>query len=129
MRYLIPSLLLLAACGSSPSAPTPQPIPAAHVAATGSSQWVNCLPVVNTCTFQAEIQNTGIGCAGNVRGTTRFANASGQALGSFNWTTGGGVLRPRETYVYAIPNVPSAIAYGSGTTFATQPSWDDVRCQ
>jgi len=128
--FLYAFLLSLTACGSStPSAPTPQPIPAARVMQTGSNQWVSCLPIVNTCTFQAEIKNIGIGCAGNIRGTTRFGDATGATLGTFNWTTGGGLMRPQETYVYAIPGVPFAIAYGQGTTFTTQPAWDNVRCE
>jgi hypothetical protein len=129
MRRLILTLGLLglAACGGGAAAPTPPPLPPAAVVAVGPSQWVNCLPVVQLCTFQAEIKNVGSGCASDVRGTTRFETTGGAVLGSFNWTTGGGVMRSNETFVYAIPNVPVNI-WSIPTQFVTQPSWTDVRC-
>lgn len=128
-RFAVPCVVLLlvaAACGGGGSSPTPQPIPPAAVTAVGPSQWVNCLPLVNLCTFQAEIKNVGSGCASDVRGTTRFENSGGTVLGSFNWT-GPALLRSNETFVYTIPNVPANI-WSIPTQFVTQPSWTDVRC-
>jgi hypothetical protein len=128
MRWLLlGTMVLLAACGGGVAGPSEQPVPPAAVIATGSSQWVNCLPVVNVCTFQAEIRNSSQGCAGNVRGTTRFENAAGVVLGSFNWNGPATVMRPNETFVYTIPNVGQGV-WSVPTTFFTQPSWDNVRC-
>lgn len=128
MRPLIlAAVVVLAACGSSPSGPSEQPIVPAAVVAVGPAQWVNCLPLVNFCTFQAEIRNTSNGCAGNVRGTTRFESSPGVVLGSFNWTGPATVMRPNESYVYTIPNVGQNV-WSVPTTFFTQPSWDNVRC-
>lgn len=121
------ALLTVAACGGSSSPTQPSPPPAAAITATGTSQWSLCLPLINTCTWQAEIKNTGIGCAANVRGTVTFRTAQGVIEGSYNWT-GPSLMRPGETYVYTVPNVPAAIASSSGGTYQTQPSFDTVRC-
>lgn len=124
---LAAAVLYLSACGGSQAAPTPPPPPPATIVAVGPSQWVNCLPLVNLCTFQAEIRNTGSGCAANVRGTTRFETEGREVLGSFNWTGPASPMRPNETFVYTIPNIPVSI-WSVPTLFQTQPSWDNVRC-
>ena len=131
MRYRLPliALFLVAGCGgNSPAAPSaPPPIPSATIQSAGNSQWITCLTIINTCTFQAEVRNAGPGCAANVRGVTRFYDAVDQVVGTFNWTTGGGTMRRDESFVYSIPGVPLNTAQRT-TTYQTVPSWDNVRC-
>jgi hypothetical protein len=116
-----------AACGSSaPTAPTP-PAPVAVVVDTGVSQVTNCLPLVNVCSFQAEIRNQGPDCASNIRGTVRFADKNNTIIASENWTTGGGTLRRDERFVYTVPNLALSML-NTAATYDSHPSWDVVRC-
>lgn len=144
MRVLATVAIVLAmsgaACGGgdkSPSAPTPTPTPIAPAMLVAPASAVvsvsGCNPtlaalmglsVVSCPQFSGTIQNTGTGCAANVRGTTVALNSANQQVGSAGWTYAL-TVRPGEQFAYS--GGPLTIPTGSWT-YTTSPSWDNVRC-
>jgi hypothetical protein len=125
--------LSLVGCGGSgsPAAPTPPPPPpAAQLVIDGDGAWRQCSSILGLCIFQGGLRNTGAGCAGNVRGVTRFIDANGTQSAPFNWTlpAAAAVLRPNEVVAYQINAVPFALSTTS-TRYQTEPAWDNVACQ
>lgn len=130
MRYALAVVLLLltAACGDSPTAPSSPPaLPSARLVMEGGSTWQNCL--LGNCSFRAELRNTGPGCATGVRGVTRFYDATDAVLGAgLNWgLTDGTIVRPGEVFAYSIFPVSIDVA-NKAKTYVTEPAWTDVRC-
>lgn len=105
------------------------PVPAAAIQSTGQGQFLGCIGApINTCTFQGEARNVGVGCATVVRGVTRFLNAQQQQVGSaFSWNLPSTrVVRANEAFTYDVVSVPQNAAI---TTYATEPAWTNVSCQ
>lgn len=129
MRAFVLLLLLsAAACGDSPTKPSsPPPVPTARLQMEGGSQWQNCL--LGSCSFRAEIRNTGAGCATGVRGVTRFYDQVDAPLGAaYNWGLGdGAIIRPGEVFAYSIFPVPLETAQKS-KTYQTEPAWTNINC-
>lgn len=146
---LIVCAFIASACGSSaPTTPTPQtvvqvvappptPIPPATLTSTGQLSVPGCdalislaasvgLATANCKQFTGLLQNTGSGCATNVRGTTViFTDAAGTNQISAGGWTYGAIIRPNEQIAYSggILSIPTKQWY-----WRTTASWDNVRC-
>lgn len=145
MKRLLLALALVtcSACASDPApaaptpvptpTPTPAPLATANLISLNGAAWVSCLPAIGgfpgACQLQGQIQNTGTGCAGTVRGTTVFFNGS-QAIGSpAAWSLNTSlVMRPGETLVYLTTSEPLSVVNLS-PGYVTTPSWSNVACQ
>jgi hypothetical protein len=134
MRHLIiAAALALAACGSSPTAPTPAPAtstppattaPAARLIVVGTFVVDRCTG--GMCVFQAEGLNTGDGCASAVHGTATLKK-DGAPLVDLVWELEAArVVRPGERFTYA---GPLAETHGDAATgYATVFEWRPVAC-
>lgn len=124
--------LLAAGCGSSPTAPTPAPIPTAVLQITGQGSWTLCTSF-NDCLFTASIQNTGAGCATNTTIVARFFDANNVQLGSDVQMGASGSLSGRTIRPGEIVPIVSLIPVQANVTTKVQsyrlfPTWSDVRC-
>lgn len=122
---LVAILLLssLAGCGG-----TTEPEALANIVAFGPGTWVTCL--TRGCDLNAEARNTGIGCATDIRGITRFYDIAGEQNGSgFSWQTSAlpNLVRPNEAFTYVVRSVPLSIR-NNYETFVSEISWTNVRC-
>ncbi len=82
------------------------------------------LATMSCPTFSGGIENTGTGCAANVRGTTATLNGPTQ-VDSASWTYAG-TVRPGELITYA--GGPIAIATTGIWNYRTTVLWDNVAC-
>lgn len=129
MKHLICALtlgLLVSACGGSDNSPTAPPAatPTASLTTSGTGQWVTCLGTLG-CNFQGDARNVGAGCAGTVRGVTRFYDAAGTQVGVGQWGLGSRVIRPNEAFLYS---TIERFANTSITAYLTEPTWTNVTC-
>ena len=123
---------------ASPTASTPAAPPAANLVllANATLSVPGCAPIVTinlslnqgttTCLqFTGLMQNTGAGCATNVRGTTSTFTTAGQAIGSAGWSYAT-IVRPGEQFAYSggVLNV----ATNGQWVFTTTAAWDTVAC-
>jgi len=120
--------IAITACGGDPPvAPTPAPIPAANIVASGTMNISGCFQTGASrfsCEFNATATNQGTGCASNVRGSTVAFDSAHNQTGSSQWVYFL-TVRPGERFVYSgfSLTVPS-----TDWTYNTQVSWDNVRC-
>lgn len=132
IKYAVVLVALSAiACGgnsSTPASPSPPPLAAANLQASGQGSWVSCLR--DDCQFQGEIRNSGPGCANQVRGVVRFLNPQGQQVGSSEWLLAGSqVIRVNETVVYRSLYISGAVIQSaSNGTYRSEPAWTNVAC-
>lgn len=112
--------------------PTPEPPPAvAALASTGRLSSENCVPSGEgfVCEFFGSADNTGDGCATNVRGVTSIyrPKPNDAAIAwSAPFTYNGGMVRAKERFTYR----GSGLQVGTedGWTYATAFTWDNVKC-
>lgn len=106
LRLFIGALLFLQmlafsmSCGgSSPTVPSPPPIPAANLVSQGDLRFPSCTST--GCTFEGEARNQAAGCATNVRGLTRLFDTTNQQLDSSEWTLARTRrIQPNEAFLY-----------------------------
>lgn len=120
------------ACGGSPTASTPPPMPAATLAPQGSLLVQVCSSVnasLITCfTYTGTIKNTGPGCASGVRGVTKtFVIGTQNQIGSSEWSFTGRI-RPGEEFSYTGVNLTLPAPLDGGWMYQTTPAWDNVAC-
>jgi len=140
-RFLLALLaaVSLTGCGSTPTAPTPAPTPPAPIlpatlaipsGATLSAQ--NCQTVSVTgifacAAFSGIMQNTGSGCAANIRGTTTITRTSdGTQIGNAEWTYPN-LVRAGEQFSYSGGQIN--VTQAGTWVYNSTASWDNVRCQ
>lgn len=123
--------LLMAGCGTSPTAPAqqtppPQP-PAAAIGFTGSLSFTNCQQngELIACDFSGGALNSGDGCAANVRGTTTTyrPKPNDTVIDRTNWAYGQ-MVKAHASFTYS-GRVNVIAAAG---TYLTEFQWDNVAC-
>lgn len=151
LRWCLVIALLCAGCGSDiptptvsapttvtvPVAPAPVPIAPATLVSVGSLSVPGCdaliqlaasvgLATANCKQFTGLLQNTGSGCAANVRGTTVvYADAAGNTQVSAGGWTYSSMVKSSEQIAYSggALSIPTKQWY-----WRTTASWDNVRC-
>lgn len=121
----------VSACGSSsPLAPTPPP--PALITSQGNLTVTSCFAstgtLFNCIGYNGLAQNTGTGCAANVRGvTTSFDSATRVQTGSSGWTYSA-TVRPGEQIAYNGLSLIVAGPLSGGWFYSTSVTWDNVKC-
>lgn len=136
MKRLVVMLSLAAivsACGSSPTAPTPPPIPTANLSFMGNLNVTACTlaaagNVYSCFAYNGAATNTGGGCASGVRGVTTTYDVTTRAMiDASNWSYGN-VVRPNEQIVYNGLALRVVAPLTGGWYYTTTIAWDNVRC-
>lgn len=121
--------LFIIGCAGSPTAPAPVPVapPAANI--------INVPAPVEgdvqsdgTYALSPSGQNTGLGCAGNVAGSTDIRNDAGPVK-TLTWTLPAGtVVQPGERFTYRLCCLSPAEAFSPGILYNTRFSYTTVAC-
>jgi len=143
MRHSFLCLLVvvgLVSCGSdkddpspSPTAPSPSPVPAptrAFFVPVGGFAFTECTATADPfCTFVAQLENRGTGCAEALRGTVRFFSASGIQLSlPLSWNLPPNqIVLGNAVVTYRVHFVPVNVAQ-LVADYIVVPQWTDVSC-
>jgi len=130
----------LVSCGSdkdepqsTPTSPTPAPTPAptrAFFVPVGGFAFTECVATAEPfCTFIAQLENRGTGCAEAVRGTVRFFSAAGIQLSlPLAWNLPPNqIVTGNAVVTYRVHFVPVNVAQLT-TDYIVVPQWTDVSC-
>lgn len=117
--------LSVVACGGSDAPLAPAAPPTATLQVEGSPQWVDCSAFLGGCRFQGSLRNVGLGCAGTVRGVTRFFNNAGAEVASAQWGLGSRTVRPNELVLYT---TIERISDSGIATYLSEPAWSNIAC-
>jgi hypothetical protein len=125
-QTLIGLVVLAVGCGSSPTQPKPI-APANITSPSGSSLTLTCA-ATGQCSFVGPAVNTGVGCAINIKGSTRLLAGGDVEVGRVEWSLPAGrMVHPTETFTFeSCCFTRSAVdaSIGNRTTF----TWDNVTC-
>jgi hypothetical protein len=129
--HLLAVALVATGCGSSPVAPTP-PLPTASLAMSGNLSVTGCLAGTGslyTCAgYSGAANNSGAGCAVNVKGVVTSFDATTRAqVGTSGWTYGS-LVRPGETIAYSGLSLIVTGPLTGGWYYTTTLAWDTAKC-
>lgn len=127
---VVAALVLVSACGSSPTAPTPPP--PASIASQGNLSVNGCFAssgtLFNCISYSGAALNSGTGCATNIRGVvTTFDAVTRVQTGASGWTYTA-TVRPGEQIAYTGVSIVVAGPLSGGWYYTTTVSWDNVKC-
>lgn len=128
--------------GTGTQAPPPPPVLPANLVRTGglsipsqcealrAQSWLLGVTTATCTSFSGTMQNTGTGCASNIRGTTIAYTSADVQVGVASWTYGA-TVRPNEVFVYygGALTVPSGNSTTPAWRYSTTATWDNVSCQ
>ena len=133
MRRLLLLFLvgLVAGCSGTDNPIAPGPA-AASVVTVGSVSTTGCFLASNgdakCAVFNGVVQNTGPGCAGNVRGVFLTYMVHGAPpVGSAAWSHAG-IVRPNEQLAFSGGPVTVGFPLDGGWFYFNDIAWDSVAC-
>lgn len=115
-------------------APTPPPIPAATLQSSGQGGFRDCLSLVQSCDFEASIQNVGAGCATQTTVVARFFDGNNTQVGSdaqmgaVGASLASRTIRPQEIVAIASINRVAQSTATTSRSYRLFPTWTNVRC-
>lgn len=134
MKYFLLAILFamfsLGCGGNSPTAPAIQP---ANIVAIGNLTTLGCFftsdPTLAVCSvFNGVAQNTGAGCATNVRGVlTTYTVPGNLQVGSAAWSRAG-IVRPNEQIAFSGGPLTVGVPLTGGWMYLSNITWDNVAC-
>lgn len=147
LRCLAAALLVVVACGKTPTAPTqnttpppppppPAPIPAAQLQSTGNWTFTNCDQLLGyNCHISISMENAGEGCATSTTAVLRLYDSNDNEIGTpLQMAAIAGVLasaliRPGEILeLISVNPLPTRALHEQIHFTRLFPTWTDVRC-